>query len=92
MPDFKVLLPTMGLVVAMAFSTFANGGIVVNTFTNGELKDTCTAKVDWGVVVQGFGGVVVQGFGGVVVQGFGGVVVQGIKILTGGTDGCETKK
>lgn len=91
---FRGWIPTTGLVLAMAFTTFGNGGIVVQGLSVSDVKGTCIEKVDSGIVVQGLGGNSVSDFVGMLVSDFvdmvagkpsscgekvdSGIVVQGL--------------
>lgn len=78
-------IPTTGMVLAMAFSTFANGGIIIPTFTNSDVKGQCV-QVDSGIIIPTFTANIV----GMLVSDFGGIIIPTLIGKT--TDGCETKK
>lgn len=81
-------IPTTGLVLIMAFNTFANGGIVVQGATGSDVKGQCVEKVDSGIVVQGFGGMLVSDFVGMLVSDFAKIIVSDLK----GTNSCAGEK
>lgn len=81
----KGWIPTTGMVLAMALSTFANGGIIIPTLTNGEVKGQCV-QVDSGIIIPTFASNVI----GILVSDFGGIIIPTLVGKT--TDGCETKK
>jgi hypothetical protein len=65
----KGWIPTTGLVLAMAFSTFAKDGMLVSDLTGGSGNNRqCIEKVDSGIVINGFGGMLVSDFVGMLVS------------------------
>lgn len=78
-------IPTTGLVLAMAFNTFANGGIIIPTFTSSDVKGQCVA-VDSGIIIPTFASNII----GMLVSDFGGIIIPTLVGKT--TDRCETKK
>lgn len=77
-------IPTTGLVLAMALNTFANGGIIIPTFTSSDIKARCVS-VDSGIIIPTFASSIV----GILVSDFGGIIIPTLAGKT--TDGCDSK-
>lgn len=78
-------IPTTGMVLAMAFTTFGNGGIIIPTFSDSDVKGQC-ASVNPGIIIPTFA----SNIFGILVSDFTGIIIP--TLVRNTTDGCETKK